>query len=101
MGSLAQADGRASRRAIQLAIREGCAEMDLGGVDVAGAREEPEPGGRMAGLYDHKRSFGASWMSLVGAHELVMDPRGYRVGRLAQRVAILGRRARRRLGGAR
>ena len=88
-------------RAIQLAVREACAEMDLGGVDVAGAREEPEPGGRMAGLYDHKRSFGASWMNLAGAHELVMDPRGYRVGRLAQRVAILGRRARRRLGGAR
>ena len=29
-------------RAIQLAIREGCTEMDLGGVDVAGARHEPQ-----------------------------------------------------------
>ena len=31
-------------RAIQLAIREGCTEMDLGGVDVAGARGEPTRG---------------------------------------------------------
>ncbi len=31
-------------RAIQLAIREGCSEMDLGGVDVAGARGEPRGG---------------------------------------------------------
>ncbi len=85
-------------RAIQLALREGCIEMDLGGVDVVGAREEPESGGRMAGLYEHKRSFGARWVNLAGAHELVMDARGYRVGRLAQRVAILGRRVRRRLG---
>jgi hypothetical protein len=55
----------------------------------------------MAGLYEHKRSFGARWVNLVGAPELVMDARGYRFGRLAQRFAVLGRRARRRLGGAR
>ncbi len=87
-------------RAIQLALREGCAEMDLGGVDVAGSREEPRPEEKMAGLYEHKRSFGAHWVSLAGAHELVLDARGYRIGRVAQRIAAVGRRVRRRLGGA-
>ena len=38
-------------RAIQLAIREGCTEMDLGGVDIAPYHREPvdgEPGPRVA-----------------------------------------------------
>ena len=58
-------------RAIQLAIREGRAEMDLGGVDVAGARGEPDEGEPMYGLYQHKRSFGGRWVELTGAHERV------------------------------
>lgn len=69
-------------RAIQLAIREGCAEMDLGGVDIAGARRPPVEGEPMYGLYEHKRSFGASWVELTGAHEIVIRPRRYAVGRL-------------------
>lgn len=81
-------------RAIQLAVREGCAEMDLGGVDVAGARHEPRPGDRMAGLYEHKRSFGAVWVELAGAQERVMDPRGYLVGRTSLRAAAVVRRVR-------
>ena len=72
-------------RAIQLAIREGCAEMDLGGVDVAGARGEPHEGDPLYGLYQHKRSFGGQWLELTGAHERVFDARGYRAGRLAGR----------------
>lgn len=76
-------------RAIQLALREGRMEMDLGGVDVAGARREPREGEPMWGLYQHKRSFGAEWLELSGAHERVIDPRSYRVGRLAARVARL------------
>jgi lipid II:glycine glycyltransferase (peptidoglycan interpeptide bridge formation enzyme) len=61
-------------RAIQLAAREGCAEMDLGGVDVPGARSEPRQGDAMFGLYQHKRSFGAVFVEQVGAHERVLRP---------------------------
>ena len=46
------------------AIREGCTEMDLGGVDVAGARGEPVEGDPLYGLYQHKLSFGGQWLAL-------------------------------------
>ena len=74
-------------RAIQLALAEGRAEMDLGGVDVAGARREPRPGEATYGLYEHKRSFGAQWVELVGAQERVARPWRYRAGRVASRLA--------------
>lgn len=80
-------------RAIQLAIRERCGEMDLGGVDVAGARREPLEGEPMAGLYQHKRSFGGRWVELTGAHERVLDGRGYALGRTAMRVRRVLRRS--------
>ena len=57
--------------------------MDLGGVDVAGARGEPKEGDPLYGLYQHKRSFGGRWVELTGAHERVYDARGYQAGRLA------------------
>lgn len=79
-------------RAIQLAIREGCGEMDLGGVDVAGARGEPKEGDPLYGLYQHKASFGGRWLELTGAHERVFDPRGYALGRFAARVGRTVRR---------
>ena len=79
-------------RAIQLAIREGRTEMDLGGVDVAGARGEPREGDPLYGLYQHKRAFGGRWLELTGAHERVFDARGYRLGRLAGQAARLVRR---------
>ena len=44
------------------------------------------------GLYQHKQSFGGRWLALTGAHERVFDPAGYRIGRLAQRVARLAGR---------
>jgi lipid II:glycine glycyltransferase (peptidoglycan interpeptide bridge formation enzyme) len=79
-------------RAIQLAIREGRAEMDLGGVDVAGARHEPREGEPMWGLYQHKLSFGGRWLELAGAHEKVIRPTRYRTGRIVARLArVLGR----------
>jgi lipid II:glycine glycyltransferase (peptidoglycan interpeptide bridge formation enzyme) len=79
-------------RAIQLAIREGSAEMDLGGVDVAGSRSEPHEGDPLHGLYQHKQSFGGEWLELTGAHERVYDARGYRIGRVASRAArVIGR----------
>jgi lipid II:glycine glycyltransferase (peptidoglycan interpeptide bridge formation enzyme) len=73
-------------RAIQVAIAEGCDEMDFGGADVAGARRPPVRGEPMFGLYEHKRSFGATWVELAGAHELVARPRRYLVGRGLARV---------------
>lgn len=78
-------------RAIQLAIREGCAEMDLDGADLAGARRIPEPSDRPYGLYQHKKSFGAEWLELTGAHERVARPMRYRVGRT---IAAIERRYR-------
>ena len=79
-------------RAIQLAIREGRTEMDLGGADVAGARREPREGEPMWGLYQHKLSFGGQWLELAGAHERVLSPSRYRAGRIAARLArSLGR----------
>jgi hypothetical protein len=66
--------------------------MDLGGVDVAGARGEPREGDPLYGLYLHKRAFGGRWLELTGAHERVIDPRGYAIGRLTGRVARLVRR---------
>ncbi len=79
-------------RAIQLAIREGCTEMDLGGVDIGPDHAEPADGDPTAGLYEHKRSFGASWVAMTGAHERVIRPWRYAAGRLATRAArIVGR----------
>jgi lipid II:glycine glycyltransferase (peptidoglycan interpeptide bridge formation enzyme) len=73
-------------RAIQLAIAERATEMDLGGVDVAGARREPREGEPMHGLYRHKLSFGGRWMSLSGAHERVIRSNRYAAGRLLARA---------------
>ena len=63
--------------------------MDLGSVDVAGSRREPREGEPMWGLYQHKRSFGGEWLELTGAHERVLDPTRYRLGRIAGRLATL------------
>ncbi len=79
-------------RAIELALAERRDEMDLGGVDVVGARRPPEPGEPTYGLYEHKRSFGARWVSLVGAHERVARPWRYTAGRAVARVERVLRR---------
>jgi lipid II:glycine glycyltransferase (peptidoglycan interpeptide bridge formation enzyme) len=73
-------------RAIQLARREGLAEMDLGGVDVVGRRGRPQPGDPMYGLYAFKASFGGQWVELAGNHERVARPLRYLGGRLAGRI---------------
>jgi lipid II:glycine glycyltransferase (peptidoglycan interpeptide bridge formation enzyme) len=78
-------------RAIQQAIREGCAEMDLDGADLAGERRIPEPSEPGYGLYQHKKSFGAEWVELTGAHERVARPMRYLAGRT---LAALQRRFR-------
>jgi lipid II:glycine glycyltransferase (peptidoglycan interpeptide bridge formation enzyme) len=80
-------------RALQLTIREGRRELDMGGVDVPGAREEPREGDPMFGLYQHKGAFGARWLALSGAHEKVARPRRYAAGRaLARADRLLGGR---------
>jgi hypothetical protein len=73
-------------RAIQLAVREGLAEVDLGGVDVPGARRVPLEGEPMYGLYAFKRSFGARWIEQAGAHQLVARSWRYGLGRVAGRL---------------
>ncbi len=78
-------------RAIQLALAEGRTEMDLGGVDVAGARREPQPGEATYGLYEHKRSFGARWVALAGAQERVARPWRYQAGRVTTRLVRAAR----------
>lgn len=79
-------------RAIQLAIREQCVEMDLGGVDTGPDHRQPIEGDPMFGLYEHKRSFGAQWVEMSGAHERVVRPWRYAVGRVTSRAArTLGR----------
>ena len=79
-------------RAIQLALREGRTEMDLGGVDIGPDHREPTKGDPMAGLYEHKRSFGAAWLEMTGAHERVIRPWRYAAGRVAARMARLAGR---------
>lgn len=79
-------------RAIQLAVREGCAEMDLGGVDVAPDHAQPVPGSPTWGLYEHKRSFGAEWVQMTGAHERVLRPWRYGLGRVTGRLARMAGR---------
>lgn len=83
-------------RALQLAARDGRRELDLGGVDVAGARREPRPGEPMYGLLTFKRSFGGRWVELTGAHELALRPARAAAG---DAIAAVGRAARRLVAG--
>ena len=80
-------------RAIQLALAEGRTEMDLGGVDVAGARRIPAEGEPTYGLYEHKRSFGAEWVALAGAQERVVRSWRYAAGRATAKAARVAGRA--------
>ncbi|MBP1704948.1 MAG: putative methicillin resistance protein [Chloroflexi bacterium] len=73
-------------RAIQVALREGRPIVDLGGVDVPGARGRPQPGQAAYGMLQFKEGFGAEWVELAGAHERVIRPGRYALGRVAARV---------------
>lgn len=80
-------------RAVQLALREGRTELDLGGVDVPGARRPPVEGEPMWGLYQHKLSFGARWIEQAGAQERIVRGWRYGLGRVTGRLAATaGRR---------
>jgi lipid II:glycine glycyltransferase (peptidoglycan interpeptide bridge formation enzyme) len=58
--------------AIKRAVEAGHPSIDLGGVDLPGARREPRPGEPTYGLFEHKRSFGAVFTTYAGAHEIVL-----------------------------
>ena len=78
--------------AMQAALAEGRTEMDLGGVDVPGARRRPEPGEPAHGMLAFKESFGARWVELTGAHERVLRPTRYALGRVTARIAAVAGR---------
>jgi hypothetical protein len=73
--------------AIRIATAESRSELDLGGVDVAGARGLPVRGDRMWGLYEFKRAFGGRWVELTGAYERAARPRRYAAGRALAAIA--------------
>jgi len=73
-------------RAMQIAMAERRAIMDLGGVDVRGARRRPRPEEPEHGMLTFKESFGATWVELAGAHERVIRPVRYALGRGVTRL---------------
>ena len=76
---------------IREALAAGYPSIDLGGVDVRGARHMPRKGDPTYGLWEHKASFGAEWVESVAAHEVVLRPWVYRAGLAAGRVRRLVR----------
>jgi lipid II:glycine glycyltransferase (peptidoglycan interpeptide bridge formation enzyme) len=82
--------------AIRRAVESGDPSIDLGGVDVPGARREPRPGEPTFGLFEHKRSFGAVFTEHAAAHEVVLRPWVYRSRAI---VGALARVVRRRTAG--
>ncbi|MBI2780381.1 MAG: peptidoglycan bridge formation glycyltransferase FemA/FemB family protein [Chloroflexi bacterium] len=79
-------------RGMQIAMREGRREMDLGGVDTPAARRKPVPGEEMHGLLAFKEAFGGKWVEQSGNHEWVARPWRYAAGRV---LAAVARRVRR------
>ena len=75
---------------------EGLPSIDLGGVDVRGARHKPEKGAHNYGMWEHKASFGAEWVESAAAHEIVLRPWIYRAGLMAGSARRLVRRRLRR-----
>ena len=76
---------------IRSALADGCRSVDLGGVDVKGARGQPRPGDPTWGMYQHKVSFGARWVDSAPAHEVAFRPGLHRLGNLlasARRSAL-------------
>ena len=76
-------------QAIREALAISAPLIDLGGVDVRGAREKPAKGDPTYGLYEHKAGFGAEWVTSVAAHEVVLRPWVYGAGLVARRARRL------------
>jgi hypothetical protein len=82
-------------RGIQIGLDERRTTVDLGGVDVRGARGKPEKGDQTYGPYQFRESFGARWLELTGAHRKTMRHTPRSVGSAAARaLRLLGRSAR-------
>lgn len=74
-------------RGMQIALREGRKEMDLGGVDTPAARRKPVKGEEMHGLFAFKEAFGGEWVEQSGNHEWVARPWRYALGRVLAAVS--------------
>jgi lipid II:glycine glycyltransferase (peptidoglycan interpeptide bridge formation enzyme) len=72
---------------MQIAMAERRAIMDLGGVDVRGARRRPRPEEPEHGMLTFKESFGATWVELAGAHQRVVRPLRNALGRALGRLS--------------
>ena len=72
--------------AIRGALAAGVPFIDLGGVDVPGARRRPEPGEPAWGMLEHKLGFGARWVESAGAREIVLRPGIYRADLALRRL---------------
>ena len=81
---------------IGAALADGSPSIDLGGVDLPGARRRPEPGDPSLGMYEHKVGFGARWVESTACHEIVLRPSVYRADLMLRslRWGIRGRRVR-------
>jgi len=72
-------------RAIQAALQDGAPAIELGGVDLPGHREPPRKGEPNRGLYEHKRGFGAVWVTRSPARRIVLRPWVVRLATLRRR----------------
>ncbi len=81
--------------AIRDALRQGTPAIELGGVDLPGHRQPPEPGEPGRGLYEHKRGFGARWVERSPARRIVLRSGADRLARSRRRVIDAVREMRR------
>jgi lipid II:glycine glycyltransferase (peptidoglycan interpeptide bridge formation enzyme) len=81
-------------RLLQQALARGDTFVDLGGVDVPGARREPRPDEPTYGLYQHKHSLGAVFTPSAAAHEIVLRPWAQRLARAVVAARSLAGRGR-------
>jgi hypothetical protein len=72
--------------AIRDAFREGASAIELGGVDLPGHREIPQPGDPTYGLYEHKRGFGAVWVEREPPRRIVLRPTADRLAQGRRRL---------------
>ena len=72
--------------AIRDAYQEGCAAIELGGVDLPGRRGTPQPGDPNRGLYEHKRGFGAQWVEREPARRIVLRAGAEQLARVRRRA---------------
>lgn len=77
--------------AIRDALAMGAPWADLGGVDLPGHREPPTSDEPSYGLYEHKRSFGATWVAREQARRTVLRPWVERAASASRSVLSLAR----------